>query len=181
VVGALILFLLPGLAWAKHLFPGLDQLTRWIVGAGLSYAMAMVLGLLLHYLPGPISIWAELAALNALALTPILLASGSADQEPPKLGRAARWLAAILLVALAFRFAGLGYSEFQGDEALAMITAAEALEGHQDAFFLRGKGPGGTTAYDPLAIDGHHQRSHRPPPLRNRWSVDGANHLSARV
>jgi hypothetical protein len=142
MVGALILLLLPGLAWVKHLFPGLDHLTRWIVGAGLSYTMAMVLGLLLHYLPGPISIWAELVALNALALIPILLASGSADQEPPKLGRAGPWLAAILLLALAFRFASLGYSEFQGDEALAMITAAEALEGHQDAFFLRGKGPG---------------------------------------
>jgi hypothetical protein len=36
----------------------------------------------------------------------------------------------------------LSYSEFQGDEALAMIFAAEAIEGHEDALFLRGKGPG---------------------------------------
>jgi 4-amino-4-deoxy-L-arabinose transferase-like glycosyltransferase len=104
--------------------------------------MAMLLGLFLHYLPGPISTRAVLIALNALAVIPILLVSGRADREPLKLGRADRWVAAILLMALAFRFAGLGYSEFQGDEALAMIGAAEALEGHQDALFLRGKGPG---------------------------------------
>jgi 4-amino-4-deoxy-L-arabinose transferase-like glycosyltransferase len=48
----------------------------------------------------------------------------------------------IFLLAAIFRFASLGYSEFQGDEALAMISAAEAIEGHPDALFLRGKGPG---------------------------------------
>jgi 4-amino-4-deoxy-L-arabinose transferase-like glycosyltransferase len=142
VIGALALLLLPGLAWARWLFPVLDQLSRWIVGAGLSYTIAMVLGLILQYLAGPIPLWPLLVALNILALIPILLASRSADEERPRLGKAARWLAAIFLLGFAVRFAGLGYSEFQGDEALAMITAAEALEGHQDAFFLRGKGPG---------------------------------------
>lgn len=142
VAGALILLMLPGLAWAKRLFPDLDHLTRWIVGAGLSYAIAMLAGLILHYLPGPIPLWVELAALNALVVIPVLLARGSVAQERFEPGRAALWLAAILLMAVAFRLVGLGYSEFQGDEALAMITAAEALEGHQDAFFLRGKGPG---------------------------------------
>ena len=150
VAGALILLLLPGLAWARRLLPKLDHLTRSITGAGLSYTIAMVVGLMLHYLPGPIPIWAELAALNGLALIPILMVGDTANQEPLKLGRAARWLVAILLLALAFRFIGLGYSEFQGDEALAMITAAEALEGHQDAFFLRGKGPG--EALLPMAL-----------------------------
>ena len=150
VAGALILLLLPGLAWARRLLPKLAHLTRSIIGAGLSYTIAMVVGLILHYLPGPIPLWAALAALNGLALIPILLVGDTANQEPLKLGRAARWLVAILLLALAFRFISLGYSEFQGDEALAMITAAEALEGHQDAFFLRGKGPG--EALLPMAL-----------------------------
>jgi hypothetical protein len=48
----------------------------------------------------------------------------------------------ILLLALFLRTLNLGFSEFQGDEALAMIAAAEALEGHEDALFLRSKGPG---------------------------------------
>jgi len=143
VAGALTLCLLPGLAWIKYLLPGLDRLTRWMVGAGLSYTMAMALGLILHYLPGSIPAWTELAALNVLTLMPILLARGpGAEQERLRTGQAARWLAAIVLLAAIFRFTSLGYSEFQGDEALAMITASEALEGHQDAFFLRGKGPG---------------------------------------
>ncbi|MEW5957435.1 MAG: glycosyltransferase family 39 protein, partial [Chloroflexota bacterium] len=48
----------------------------------------------------------------------------------------------ILVVAGLLRIVNLHYSEFQGDEALAMISAAEALEGHEDALFLRAKGPG---------------------------------------
>jgi 4-amino-4-deoxy-L-arabinose transferase-like glycosyltransferase len=47
----------------------------------------------------------------------------------------------ILLISLILRLANLNYSEFQGDEALVMISAAEALEGHEDALFLRSKGP----------------------------------------
>lgn len=55
--------------------------------------------------------------------------------------RASAPLLLILLIALLLRTVNLNYSEFQGDEALAMITAAEALEGHEDALFLRSKGP----------------------------------------
>ncbi|GAB4543942.1 MAG: hypothetical protein Kow0063_37520 [Anaerolineae bacterium] len=150
VVGALIILALPGLVWARRLAPPLDYLTRWLVGAGLSYTLAIMLGLGLHYLPGPIPLWATLAALNVLAVLPGLLpagARGATRQLPDKrLG----WLAVIFLLAALFRFTNLGYSEFQGDEALAMITAAEALEGHQDALFLRGKGPG--EALLPLAL-----------------------------
>ena len=51
-------------------------------------------------------------------------------------------LVMIVAEGIFFRLAWLDYSEFQGDEALAMISAAGALEGHEDALFLRGKGPG---------------------------------------
>jgi 4-amino-4-deoxy-L-arabinose transferase-like glycosyltransferase len=159
VAGALALLRLPGLAWTERLLPTTNRLTRWAVGAGLSYTLAMTLGLILHYLPGPIPFWAELATLNALALVPWLGARGWLPQLPGPRGGAregreglgargwrlvaSRWpLILLLAVAAIFRFVNLGYSEFQGDEALAMITAAEALEGHQDALFLRGKGPG---------------------------------------
>jgi hypothetical protein len=70
IAGALALLLLPGLAWAEYLLPTSDPLTRWTVGAGLSYALAMVLGLILHYLPGPIPLWAELVAFDVLILVP---------------------------------------------------------------------------------------------------------------
>ncbi len=148
VAGALSLLLLPGLAWTDRLLPTTDRLTRWIIGAGLSYTLAMVLGLILHYLPGPIPLWAELAVLNALALIPVMVARPwSLGVQHRSLGTG-RWslvaisLALVVVLAALFRFISLGYSEFQGDESLAMIAAAEALEGHQDALFLRGKGPG---------------------------------------
>jgi len=52
-------------------------------------------------------------------------------------------LLAVLLLGAAFRFIGLGYSEFQGDETLVMVLAAEALEGQPNALFLENnKGPG---------------------------------------
>jgi len=142
LTGAMVLLLLPGLAWTGRLLPTADPLTRWTLGAGLSYTLAMTLGLILHYLPGPIPLWAELVAFNALALIPWLGAGGWRRRAGGGRLAASRWLVAILLLAAIFRFTSLGYSEFQGDEALAMISAAEALEGHQDALFLRGKGPG---------------------------------------
>ncbi len=170
IAGALALLLLPGMVWVERLLPTTDHLTRWTVGAGLSYTLAMVLGLILHYLPGPIPLWVELVALDVLVLIlelgaggwglgagrrPSWLpgprgAAGTGKRRQARTGRRTgwrelgygRWLLAILLLAALFRFASLGYSEFQGDEALAMISAAEGLEGHQDALFLRGKGPG---------------------------------------
>jgi 4-amino-4-deoxy-L-arabinose transferase-like glycosyltransferase len=50
-------------------------------------------------------------------------------------------LLVVLAAAIFLRTANLWYSEFQGDEALTMITAAEALTGHDDALFIRAKGP----------------------------------------
>ena len=151
VLGAMILMLVPGLAWSEVLLPGGDRLLRWAVGLGLSYALAMCLGLLLHYLRSPIPLWIELIALDLLILLPTLVLARMAARRAPLESRPAHpsrsharvlLLLVILLAAVCFRFANLGYSEFQGDEALAMITASEALEGHQDALFLRGKGPG---------------------------------------
>ncbi len=50
-------------------------------------------------------------------------------------------LLAILILAAFFRFADLGYSEFQGDEALVTWSAARAIGGEDDILFLHGKSP----------------------------------------
>jgi hypothetical protein len=155
VAGGLAALLLPGLAWARWLFPTTSPLVRWTVGAGLSFALVMTAGLALSYLPGSISLWAELAVLDGLALIPLLgigewrlgvrgwrLEIGGWGAKARELAASYWPLALILLLGAFFRLAELGYSEFQGDEALAMISAAETLEGHADALFLRGKGPG---------------------------------------
>jgi len=147
VGAAMTLLLLPGLAWAEILLPTTGRLVRWSIGAGLGYALAILGGLLLHYIPGPISLWQELVTLNTLALVPLLLQI--AAPRPPGVPVDKKHLARIipllivLLLAALFRFAYLGYSEFQGDEIKALMPAARALQGQPNALFEdRKKGPG---------------------------------------
>jgi 4-amino-4-deoxy-L-arabinose transferase-like glycosyltransferase len=146
VAGAILLIgLLPGLAWSWRFFALSTPLLRVVIAAALSFIFATLASLLLHYLPGPIQRWQFLILLNGLALTPFLLPfkkNLTATVSPPQTFRAMLPLLFILLTALALRVTNLAYSEFQGDEALAMLSAAEALEGHEDALFLRAKGPG---------------------------------------
>lgn len=147
VIGALILFLLPGLAWADRRLHLLPSLTGWMVGCGLSYSLVMISGLILHYLPGPLPFWAELITLNFLALLPLLLKNAAPQPNPHafswRLSSLAGMLVIILFFAAFFRFANLGHNEFHEDELEAMHPAAEALVGHQDALFVnRRKGPG---------------------------------------
>lgn len=139
VAGALLLVgLLPGWGWSRRLLAGQEPLLRWVAAAALSFTLTMLAALLLHYWPGPIPAWQLLLVLNIAALPPLLLPA------PPAAAfswRDALPLLLTLLVSLFLRAANLNYSEFQGDEALAMIAAAESMEGHADALFLRSKGP----------------------------------------
>ncbi|MCB9098057.1 MAG: glycosyltransferase family 39 protein [Anaerolineales bacterium] len=141
--GAILLIgLLPGWLWATRLASPSLPLIRWTIAAGLSYTITCLALLLLNYLSGPISIWQTVITLNIVALIPALVrgaAKTPASQSPHR--PIAIPLLLILVISLFLRAANLHYSEFQGDEALAMITAAEALEGHEDALFLRSKGP----------------------------------------
>lgn len=149
-MGALDLLFLPGLIWAERLGLVPDRARRWTLGLGLSYVLLMLVGLLLHYWPGGIPLWAVVIALDSLSLGAWLWPNpGRQGGPPPSLSlprtRATTLavLTAILLGAALFRFTELGYSEFQGDEVKALVPAAEALEGREQAFIdVRKKGPG---------------------------------------
>lgn len=151
IFGALLLLCgLPGLSWAIWLYPKQSRLQQFVIGASLSYTITCLIGLLLHYLNGPIPTWPILVILNSAAILPWLLGYKTFSTHsikglaPKKLNEWVKhwWLfGLILLIALFLRLFNLGYSEFQGDEALAMLTAAEAIIGHEDALFLRSKGP----------------------------------------
>ena len=147
VGAAMALLLLPGLGWAEILLPTAGRLVRWSIGAGLGYTLAILAGLLLHYIPGPISLWQELVTLDTLALVPLLLPIAAprlpgAPVDKEHLADIVPLLIVLLLAGL-FRFAYLGYSEFQGDEIKALMPAARALQGQPDALFEdRKKGPG---------------------------------------
>ena len=145
--GVLFLWGAVGLLWGEVLLNDSGRIAKSVLGLGFGYAYTLCLTLLLSYLPGPLPGLAELAGLDLSALValslllrrrepPLHLVSG----EPfPRSGTIL--LTCIVLVGALFRFTELGYSEFQGDEALVMLTAADILEGHEDVLFLRGKGP----------------------------------------
>lgn len=142
-VGALLTLVLPGLAFAEVLLSSTSLLLRWTIGAGLGYAFIVVAGLPLAHLPGPLSRWGVpvLADGLSLVLVVVLLRSGRRAASGSDGSRLIP-LAMVLLVAGFFRFASLGYSEFQGDEVKAMMPAARVLEGDPGALMLeRKKGP----------------------------------------
>lgn len=148
VAGAMLLIgLLPGLSWARRLLGDASFPLRWLTASGLSYVFSSLGTLLLTYFPGSINSWHLLLAFNIIALLPLLTDQIKINRAY-KTGDSSTALSLplpfllILVVALLLRTVNLHYSEFQGDEALAMIAAAEALDGHEDALFLRAKGPG---------------------------------------
>ncbi len=132
-----LLWVLPGWAWVWALRSGVPTASRWLPGLGLGVAVNALLALLLHYLPGPIPFWASLLAFSLAALLPMFI---SRSAVRPSLTFSVYWVLP-LLVALAFRLPDLGYSEFQGDEAVAMVRAAKAIEGDDGQLFLHQKGP----------------------------------------
>jgi len=145
VIGALLLIgLLPGLSWANWLLAKYPPLLRWTTAAALSYSIGTLTILLLHYSPGPIQTWLFVTSLNLIAIVPVIrsIVTDYAKGKASSQFSVAPVLIFIFLLAIFLRATNLHYSEFQGDEALAMISAAESLEGHEDALFLRSKGPG---------------------------------------
>ncbi len=136
---------LPGWGWALWLFPHQKWLPRLTLVLGLGYAITTLGTLMLHYLPGGIAEWQMLTLLNIAAIAPFLHPQprrAKVHFPSVSMTTAAVGFAIVLLLAIDLRFVELGYSEFQGDEALAMTSAAEVIRGHADALFLRGKGPG---------------------------------------
>jgi len=154
-LGALILLcILPGytlvdLVFAKSKSKG-GSLERATLSVGASYVLSSLATLVVHYLPGKITLTQALVAYDLLILSPIvlgyLLALSHPTTQPPNHPTTRPpnylWLIALLSLSAFFRFTHLGYSDFQGDEALAMLTAADAIAGQDHALFAHGKGPG---------------------------------------
>jgi len=146
--GALLLWLLPGFLLSRTLF-GRDQLDDslevlvFTVGLGLA---ALILGTLgLHYLPGPMGPIHLLVLYNGVVsalMTIVVLRGNGLALHLDKHARPHRLVPlALVLLAILFRLASLGYSEFQGDEARAMLMAAGAIRGEDGILFLHRKGP----------------------------------------
>lgn len=128
------------LTWGDRLlYAGAAGYALWIWGV-----------LFFSYLPGPITQAGILAASDLASLLFSVLAVVSAARARPADAQrtatgANRWLwlgiVALVGVAFFFRFANLGYSEFQGDEAKVMLHAVAAIQGREDVLFDYRKGP----------------------------------------
>lgn len=150
VGAAALLFVLPGWVWAACLNKRARSWTgRLVLSLGLSAAFTVLVGLLVHYLPGPISRWQVLLANDVLIGSGLLFGwsfhlgpSGRGQRSDKPLSASTLYvLLAVLCLAALYRFLWLGYSEFQGDEALVTWSAARSLTGEDDMLFLHGKSP----------------------------------------
>ncbi|MCK4471158.1 MAG: glycosyltransferase family 39 protein, partial [Anaerolineae bacterium] len=139
----ILLWLLPGLAYARllagrHRRPTAEEVA---VGLGLGMGTVVLLTLLLHYIPGPLTLPTLLTAVNMLIFVLIL-----ATPRPLDLGFGI-WdlgfglVSCVISVAAFFRLPHLSYSEFQGDEAVVMMRAARAILGDDAQLFYHQKGP----------------------------------------
>ena len=129
--------------------------TLYSVAAGYAVAILGMLGL--SYLPGGLAPWQTFALFDSLIIA-LALVIVRQDRRAPRslpdpaifadadlqLGKQHWLLAGILVLLLTgafFRFANLGYSEYQGDEARAAERAAAIIQGYDDVLMLHKKGP----------------------------------------
>jgi len=143
----ILLWILPGLAWAalltgRHCRPTAEEIT---VGLGLGMGTVVLLTLLLHYIPGPLTFPALLATVNVLIFLLTFLTFRSSPSKfrlvIPHLSFGHLSFVILILIAAFFRLLYLGYSEFQGDEGIIMMRAARAILGDDAQLFYHQKGP----------------------------------------
>ncbi|MBV7336093.1 glycosyltransferase family 39 protein [Chloroflexi bacterium TSY] len=150
--------LLPGLLLVDWIVGHIDQTLsmseRLLYGLGVGYACIVLIMLGLSYLPGGIARWHTFLAFDLLLVVLLLRRVITHRNEPataltnlftPFRQNVSIWpVVGLLLLALVggyLRFIDLSYSEFQGDEARAMLRAAETIQGHPDALLGHKKGP----------------------------------------
>lgn len=128
---------------------------RWeggLYAAGAGYTVMILTLFGLGSLPGGVTQEQTLAAFDLVVFLLLALSAGRryASAAPPawtalpaREGR--RWLVvgllSLFLVAGFLRLANLGYAEFQGDEARAILRAAGVIQGYEDVLFIHKKGP----------------------------------------
>lgn len=162
----IVLIALPGLLAAAVLLAWpTTWMQRWhfgLFGVGLGYVLLIVGMWGLSLLPGGVAGWQVLVVYNALCAGLALIVAmarrirsvpqpltyvdgdedGDEDDETP---RHRPWQIAafvsVLLVAALLRLPELGYSDFHGDEARAMLRASEVIQGYESALLIHKKGP----------------------------------------
>ena len=126
LAGVVLFAFLPGLTAIKLLLPAEaapKMLEKVLLSTGASYFLSTLVVLIIHFLPGPISPLSLLLGLDLLTALLLILRFGQRDLYWPAFNLPDRLslilIAIVLLLACFYRFASLGYSEYQGDEVLS--------------------------------------------------------------
>ncbi len=141
--------LLPGLLLARCLTasaPPLDRPTYLVYALGSGYAVALLLTLLISYLPGAVPGWGLLFAFDGLSLglgwwLYRRLPRHATQSASAPSTRFIVGLTAIVIFAGLLRLLNLGYAEFLTDEARVILRAVAVSQGNEDVLFLHRKGP----------------------------------------
>lgn len=130
----------PAVGWA--IVASGRRLERVAIGGGMAFVCTGLATLALHLIPGAFPSIVAILSYGLLACMPLLLLPRCVNRvERPSWRK--QWLIVlfVVFVAAAVRFPSLGYSEFQGDEAVIMRRAAQALAGDDRELYLHQKGP----------------------------------------
>ena len=189
---ALVYGFLPGVL-VVGLVLGWRHPARWleylVLSAACSYALSSCLGLLVQFVPGLLTPAGLLIPLNVIFVALLLLAFMRNGTTAPQVTWRTVWaslwpLLVLVSVILFFRFASLGYSEYQGDEIDVTSLARQMIAGQGDAVFLHRKGPAElviAASYALVSEDFNEFALRFPFALASGWAILGAYALGRRV
>lgn len=193
LAGAMLYGYLPGVLLCCALL-GAGRPTSLVERAALSasgaYVVSTLVMLVLHFVPGPLTLAHALVGLNAAPAVLFLLAVRHPlpptlpESRPRPAWTEVALIVAVIAITLASRFISLGYSEYQGDEIDVTRLAALSIAGQDDAPFLHRKGPAELLIAAAFALfhrDFNELVLRFPFALASAWSVVAAYALGRRV
>ncbi|MFN8521706.1 MAG: glycosyltransferase family 39 protein [Chloroflexota bacterium] len=129
-------------AWLVAPNRDIDLTERLALAIAGSFALIILLGLALIALPAPLTtLLVAVPFVLTLAVATVAASLLGARTDPRPRGAPLILLTMVMLPTIVLRFAGIGYSEFQGDEAEVILRALGAVRNVPDALFHHGKGP----------------------------------------
>lgn len=151
VLAGLFLFCFaPGFLLIEILLPAVNIVERAVLSVGGSFALSTLTVYALQFLPGHPTSTQVILSLDLLIIGLLLFRAFAPGSSRPcatdeKVSKRL-WIYLILVIGLAslFRFAHLGFSEFQGDEIDITVAAQRTLLGETEALFTSMRGPAQT-------------------------------------
>ncbi len=125
-------------------FTAEDRLEQITLASAVSYALTVLVALVVLYVTGQLSALSMVTALSLGSLLLVvvgLLRPTSSVVNSPRLSFHLAYFLIPAFVAAFFSFTNLGYSDYWGDEMNGLLRAIAAIAGRHEAIFEHTKGP----------------------------------------